>query len=501
MASRFKPYRKDYCQSQLFATNVFDLLPEDHECFLYQELFEQLDTSEVEARYSHRGQRAYAPRQIVSILIYAYSRGVFSSRQIEQRCREDLGFMYIAGRNCPNFRVLSDFRKDRGEFFRAGFKQTVQLALALGLVSLGHVSLDGSKFKANSSKHKAMSYGRLKEKEQELCEEIEALTRQADRCDEEEDRVYQERTGYELPDDLRDKKQRLKKVREMKQTLEAREEELRPGQKIEDKKQISFADPEARIMKQKGDFEYAYNAQISVDGKSQVIVGQHVSQQANDAQEVAPALDEVEETSGRLPEKLSLDNGYYSGKNLQETSDRKVEAYIATDRGEKRGKGDLDASKRYLVKADFRYDEEQDGFHCPGGQLLRLKTTRGTGQRVYQGDIDECRSCAYYRRCCRSKSGAARTITSDGKEPLRRAMNERMSKPESQAIYARRKTIVEPVFGQIKNSGFRGFGLRGKAKVAGEFSLVCVAHNLKKIMLAALRGEVCPEFGKRAAWA
>ena len=137
-------------------------LAEDHECFLYQELFEQLDTSEVEARYSHRGQRAYAPRQIVSILIYAYSRGVFSSRQIEQRCREDLGFMYIAGRNCPNFRVLSDFRKDRGEFFRAGFKQTVQLALALGLVSLGHVSLDGSKFKANSSKHKAMSYGRLK---------------------------------------------------------------------------------------------------------------------------------------------------------------------------------------------------------------------------------------------------------------------------------------------------------------------------------------------------
>ena len=100
MAPRFKPYRKDCDQSQLFATNVFDLLPEDHECFLYQELFEQLDTSEVEALYSHRGQRAYAPRQIVSILIYAYSRGVFSSRQIEQRCREDLGFMYLAGRNC-----------------------------------------------------------------------------------------------------------------------------------------------------------------------------------------------------------------------------------------------------------------------------------------------------------------------------------------------------------------------------------------------------------------
>ena len=275
----------------------------------------------------------------MSIQIYAYSHGVFSSRQIEKRCRQDLAFLYIAGMNCPNFRVLSDFRKDHGEFFRTCFKQTVQLAMALGMVSLGHVSLDGSKFKANSSKHKAMSYGRLKEQEQELCEEIEALTAQADRCDEEEDQAYQERTGYELPEDLRDKKKRLKKVREMKRTLEAREEELRPGQEIEDKKQISFADPEARIMKKKGDFEYAYNAQISVDGKSQVIVGQHVSQAANDSREVSPALYEVEEATGRLPEKLSLDNGYYSGNNLQEVSDRQVEAYIATDRGREAGEG------------------------------------------------------------------------------------------------------------------------------------------------------------------
>ena len=114
---------------------------------------------------------------------------------------------------------------------------------------------------------------------------------------------------------------------------------------------------------------------------------------------MAPALDEVEETSGRLPEKLSLDNGYYSGKNLQAVSDRKVEAYIATDRGEKRGKGDLEKSDRHLVKADFRYDEERDGFHCPGGQMLRLKTARPTGHRVNQGDIEECRSCPYYRRC------------------------------------------------------------------------------------------------------
>ena len=117
---------------------------------------------------------------------------------------------------------------------------------------------------------------------------------------------------------------------------------------------------------------------------------------------------------------------------------------------------------------------------------------------MYQGDAEVCGLCRYHRRCCRSKSGAARTIRSDGQEPLRRAMNERMKRPESRALYARRKTIVEPVFGQIKNTGFRGFGVRGQARVAGEFSLVCAAHNLRKIVLAALRGEVCPELGNQA---
>ena len=468
----FKDYPADYSQSQLFPDNVFDLLPDDHDCFVYRDLFEQLDTSEADARYSRRGQRAYAPLQIVSILIYAYSHGVFSSRQIEKRCNEDLGFMYIAGKHCPNFRVLSDFRKDRGDFFRSCFKQTVRMALELDMASLGHVSLDGSKFKANSSKHKAMSYGRMRERERALCEEIEALSEQALRCDEEEDRAYRDRTGYELREDLRDKEQRLERIREAKRALEAREEELRPGRAIEDKKQISFADKDARIMGKKGAFDYAYNAQIGVDGDAQIIVGQHVSQAANDQREVGRSLDELEASSGRLPDKMSLDNGYYSGDNLGAVSDRGVEAYIATDRGEK-----------------------------PAGQFLALRRVDAKGRREYRGEAEVCAACAYHDRCCRSKSGAARTVTSDGREPLRRAMNERMSRPESRAIYSRRKVIVEPVFGQIKNTGFRGFGVRGKSKVDGEFSLVCAAHNVKKMVHAALRGAVCLEFGQRAAMA
>jgi transposase len=220
----------------LSPSNIFDLLPDDHECFVYSDLFDQLDTTAIEKLYSDKGQHAYHPRLIVSILIYAYSRGTFSSREIERRCQEDLSFMYIAQMGCPNFRVLSDFRKDHTEFFHDCFKQTVKLAIELKLASLGHISLDGSKFKANSSKHKAMSYKHLKQKEQHLANEIEALVAQAKRCDQEEDQAYQEKTGYELPEDLKYKQERLDKIKAAKEALEQREELLNPGKAIEDKK-------------------------------------------------------------------------------------------------------------------------------------------------------------------------------------------------------------------------------------------------------------------------
>ncbi len=237
-------------------------------------------------------------------MIYAYSHGVFSAREIERRCRQDLAFMYISEMNCPNFRVLSDFRKDNAEFFHDCFKQTVRLAIESKLASLGHISLDGSKFKANSSKHKAMSYKRLKEREAELTAEIEELVGKAARCDREEDEAYRERTGYEIPDDLKSKEKRLETIEAAKQALEEREEELNPGKEIEDKKQISFADTDARIMGKQGDFDYRYNGQISVDSDNQIIVGQHLSQNANDKQEMEPALENIREaTDGRLPEK------------------------------------------------------------------------------------------------------------------------------------------------------------------------------------------------------
>jgi transposase len=495
------PFKKDpfeFNQKALFPTNIFDLLPEDHECYVYDDIFQQLDTSEVEENYSVLGQNAFHPRLIAGILIYAYSQGVFSSRQIGKKSHEDLGFMYISHLNCPNFRVLSDFRKNNPEFFKECFKQSVKLAMEIGLVSLGHVSLDGSKFKANTSKHKAMSYGRLKEKEKELMEEIEELMAKAQKCDEEEDEEYRNMSGYEIPSELNIKEKRLVKIKEAKAALEKREQELHPGKEIEDKKQISFSDKEAFIMGKGGDYEYRYNGQISVDEKNQIIVGEHLSQNANDKMEVKVGINEIKETTGDLPKEMSLDNGYMSGDNLEVYKGKDIDAYIAIGKGEKRDERSIDDSSRKIKKSDFIYDEEKDCFTCPADQILKLKSRSQDGKKIYQAEETACDSCRYRSRCSSSKKGEPRTITTDDKEPLRQAMIKKMELLSSKEKYKKRKTIVEPVFGQIKNSGFRNFSLRGYKKASGEFSLVCAVHNLKKIVRSKLKGLAYPPCTRKA---
>ena len=495
------PFKEDPLevnQRLLFPTNVFDLLQKDHDCFIFDDICRHIETSSIESDFSAIGQRAYHPRRIVSILIYAYAHGVFSSRQIEKRCHEDLGFMYIAHLGCPNFRVLSDFRKKYHEFFHACFKQSVLLAVEAGLASFGSVALDGSKFQANTSKHKAMSYGRLKEREKELTEEIEALLAKAQKCDEEEDQDDGEKTGYEIPEELKIKEKRLAKIKAAKEALEKREKEIAPEKEIEDKKQISFADKEARIMGKKGSFEYAYNGQISVDKDNQIIVGEHLTQNANDKKEVEPALEAMKETTGSLPKIMSMDNGYFSGENLATLQETSIDAHVAPGKEGKKDPVPLESSDRKVQKADFVYQAEGDCFQCPAGQTLHLASSGEEGKKVYRGHDEICAGCPYHTRCCHSKEGKARSISSDDKEPLRQAMMEKMGREDAKETYKDRKQIVEPVFGQIKNSGFRRFSVRGFQAARGEFSLVCAVHNFKKIVRALVRGVVRPQTWKRA---
>ncbi len=497
----FKDYDSSRDQRELFASNVFDLLPEEHDCFLFADLFTQLDTRAAEKRYSAIGQRAYNPKQLISILIYAYSHGVFSSRQIERRCREDLGFMYIAGSRCPSHRVLRDFRRHHAELFSDCFKQTARLGIELKLASLGHVSLDGSKFKANTSKHKAMSYNNLKKQEQALSRDIDALLAQATRCDEQDEEQLEEVGEEALNKELAFKRGRLEKIRAAKAALEEKEQRDRPDETIADTRQISFADHDANIMGKKGaPFEYSYNAQISVDSTHQMIVGQGVSDRANDYGEAKPSLALIQSSCERLPETMSLDNGYYSGENLEALSEQKVEAFIATNRCEQPHSEAVEESTRSLIKSDFSYDADQDEYICPMGKVLKRvgNTSTQAKRQRFRALASECHACSLRDRCIKGKGTRSKTLVIDDKEPLRREMNRRMNSERGRAIYDKRKVIVEPVFGQIKNGGFRGFKVRGKCGVEGEFSLVCMAHNLKKIVQAMTDGLIRPQMGKWA---
>lgn len=474
MPAPFKEDPREFRGRKLFAQNVFDLLPKDHDCFIYEDIFSQLDTKALEKRYSMLGQHAYHPKLIVSILIYAYSQGVYSSRKIEKRCKEDLAFMYISHLNCPNFRVLSDFRKNNLPFFVDCFRISIDMAKGLGMVSLGHVAIDGSKFSADTSKHKAASYSRLDANEKKLEREIMELLKKADDIDEAEDKIYHNGKGYSVPDDLKIRQKRLEKIKRVKKELEDREKKDSPGKEIDPKKQISYADTDARIMKKGKDFSYCYNAQVSVDSKDQIIVGQHLSQNANDKKELKRAIDETQKNTERLPEKITADSGYLSSDNISTLKENNIDGYIATGKGEK----DISDTDKIGIK-NFSYDSKEDVFICPAGNVLKLKSTGK--KRAYKTAAGVCAGCGYKNRCTALKGDIA-TLYIDDDGIILAKMSAKMKKVSSRNIYGKRKIIVEPVFGQIKTGGFRRFSLRGLEKAAGEFSLVCAVSNFKKIV-------------------
>lgn len=423
MAKRYRVYEPD--QLFLIPPSLREWLPEDHLAYFVSDLVDDLDLSEVEAVYEdeERGQPPYHPRMMVKVLIYAYCIGVFASRRIEKRLVEDVAFRVLAAGNMPDFRTLSDFRKIHRKAMEELFEEVLRLALRAGAMKLGRVAIDGSKVKANASKHKAMSYGRMKERERELGEEVRRLLSEADRQDEAEDRRYgKDRTGEELPEELRRRESRLKRIRQAKRALEeqARQEAQEAGKEEaapEDKKQYNFTDPQSRIMKGSDGFVQGYNCQIAVEENFQLIVGQAVTQQANDKEQLKPMVQAIQEQAGQKPGKLLADSGYCSEGNLKYLARRRIDGYVATER-QKHG---------------------EDRLPCKRGPLPKGATAVERMKRKLQTQV-------------------------------------------GRRIYAMRKAIVEPVFGQIKQvRGFRQFLLRGLEKVQLEWALICLTHNILKL--------------------
>jgi transposase len=424
MAKTYRPYLPN--QDFLLPPSLRDWLPEDHLVYFVSDLVDELDLSAITSVYEdeERGLPPYHPVMLTKVLVYAYCIGIFSSRRIQRRVAEDVGFRVLAAGNQPDFRTIADFRKRHLTALRGFFEQVLRLAREMGAPHLGRVALDGSKVKANASKHKAMSYKRMGEKQRQLRAEVAQLLAQAETADTAEDAQFgASRDGDDLPAELHRRESRLQRIREAKRVLKARAQEqaVAAGQPAESAKpdpkaQYNFTDPESRIMKGPDGFVQAYNVQVAVDDL-QLIVGQAVTQETNDKRQLLPMITAIAQQSGDMPTQLLADAGYCSDANLTGIAARPIDAYISTRKqshGERPGP-------------------------CPHGPLPKTATV-----------IDR--------------------------------MSRKLHTQAGAAVYAARKAIVEPVIGQIKQArGFRQFLLRGFEKVQGEWSLVCTTHNILKL--------------------
>jgi transposase len=483
MSQRFRVC--DLNQPLLLPPSLQDWLPERHLARFVSDVVDGLDLSAIYAAYNRkdgRGLAAYHPVMMVRLLLYGYCLGVASSRQIERRTHEDVAFRYLAADQHPDHDTIASFRQTHLQNLAGLFLQALRLCEKAGLVKLGHVAIDGTKLQANASKHKAMSYERMNEKEKALKAEVEKLLEEAARTDADEDAKYGKgKRGDELPAELARRESRLKKIAEAKAALEQeareravaakaaaearleerRKQEQERGQKIggrppqvpdpeqakpEPKAQRNFTDPDSRIMKDGAtkSFLQGFNAQAAVDDTAQVIVGCAITQQANDKQQLAPMIQQVEQNLGRKPEKATADAGYFSVAAVTDPRVNGVELLVPPDRQKQEatteGAGELTQEPAKLAK-------EPPSAEVPADAAL------------------------------------AQAIVAE-------AMRQKLRSPEGRAVYKMRKAVVEPVFGQIKECrGFRRFLFRGLKKVEAEWQIICLTHNLLKLF----RAGVCPQ--------
>ena len=448
--------------------------------FFLLDLIPQLDLSAFHKFYSTdgRGQPPFNVQMMVTLLVYSYAVGVFSSRKIMFACERNLAFLAIVGNDCPNFRTISDFRKDHKPAMKPLFLEVLRVAGELQMVKLGNLSTDGTKIHANASRHKAMSYGYMEKELTRLQTEIDQLLENADRTDAEQDAVHGSRRGDELPAELQRREDRIAKIQEAKARLEAQakvradaEQQERDAAQAqreaegrkrrgklpapidptpEDKAQTSFTDPEAKVMKQsnKG-YDYSYNSQATVDSAHQIIVAAEVTNAANDKQQAVPqakaTLENLAAAGIALPRDEqgqpqpiphTADTGYYSEANVTEAAAMGFDPYYATGRQK----------------------------HHPAPEVLVGEPSEAAGS-----------------------ASASKSFASKSPSP-KEAMAAKLRTETGRKLYAARKQIVEPVFGQIKSvRGFRQYLVRGLEPVSAEWQLICLTHNVLKIWRHQMR--------------
>jgi transposase len=471
---------KEYDQGQTFLLppSLDEFVGEGHLARVINEVVNSLALGEMYARYSELGCSAYHPQLLVKVLFYGYATGERSSRKLAYRLQSDVAYMYLSGMQTPDFRTINRFRKDHLELLPGIFVQMVRLCQALGMVRVGLIALDGTKLQANAS------YGQTRRK-QDLDKELAAVEQEIARIlaecavtDEQEDvQEGEEQSGYEVPEALRDAQRRQERLVEARARLVA-----------EGAKQINLTDPEATTMlHHRKQPQPSYNGQIAVDAQQGLIVAATLSTTPADQGALPELVAQTVAITGMQPAEVVADAGFASAANYLALEESKITGYIPDQKGESLRRGTTKHPE--FQRSQFQYEEATDSYRCPQGHRMVYYNTQPTAEgipiRMYRGQ--QCPDCSRREECTTARY---RRISRDPREEVVQRMRARVDSSAGQHRLRLRQHLVEPIFGHLKhNWQYRQLLLRGKMKATGEFLLMCIAYNLRKMALWLLRAE------------
>ena len=470
-------------QTWLFPPNIEELIPEDHVCYLVESFIESLDFSIFEIKYDGAGHPAYHPRILLKLLLMGLLDRMRSSRKLSRNTRENIVYMYLAEKLTPDFRTISDFRKNNPDLIKKVFKHTVSLANKEGILDLSHFATDGTKIKANASNRHVFTKKELDFLCHFIDDELEKWTKQ----DTLEDDFFKEIRGSDqLP--KTSKKRIMSAVKHYIEEIKVNGEEFKKSLKLKfeiaqseienhDLNKVSMTDPESRFMlSKKGHLELAYNAQITTESNG-IILANDVCDSASDIYQLQPMVIQTEYNLETIPEKIkwSFDKGYYESYNIKFLENKRIDGYIPSQRKN---------SENPYDKSNFSYNKQKDEYVCPEKKLLiffkeHYDKPKNKIIRKYKGLA--CGNCLKQKDCTKTKEGI-RIVKMFPYEEERKVLDEKMQTPEAKQIYNQRKQIVEPVFGDIKeNKGVTSFLTRSLETVKTEFNLICTANNIRRI--------------------
>ena len=483
----FIPY--DQNQSYLFPPHLRDWVADDHPARVFSDLVDRLDIAGFKDA-AVEGRPRYDTRMMLKVLLWGYANGIRASRKIEDRLRSDVVFMWLSGRQAPDFRTICDFRRCNEAAIDRLFAEVLVLAKALGMMWLGVVALDGTKVRASAGVKSFKQVKKWRAALDEAHKQVAEMLAEAEAADRADDEQYgDDKRGDELPEELADARERVARIEKVL---------ARVDENAKDSLKVSSTDPEARFMHCPGGSMPAFNAQVAVT-EDQLIVYADVTREPVDTNQLQPAVAGIERNCGAKPKRLLADAGYKSGPNMRLLEQAEVDGYLPETEEKNIGKVKRNYPELY-GKEEFRYDPERDCYICPAGQVLRPTTrnrrrTRYSGSeaKVYRAARGVCLACPQRERCTKNKARAGRSVSRDDYDEERLRMRQKLAAEEGRAVYAKRKCLVEPVIGQLKIVGrLVQFLLRGVLGAKIEFKWGAIAHNLLKLVRKVLAGEAEP---------